>query len=79
MAKQVKLSELSIGQKGIIIKFDNEISQIKLMEMGCLPGELVSIENIALLGCPMVIRVSGYLLSLRKSEASSIWVEVNNA
>ncbi len=45
---------------------------IKLMEMGCLPGESIVVERIAPLGDPMAITVSGYSLSLRKHEASTI-------
>jgi ferrous iron transport protein A len=42
------------------------------MEMGCLPGEEVRVDRIAPLGDPIAIRVSGYQLSLRKREASTI-------
>jgi len=46
------------------------------MEMGCLPGEPVSVEVIAPLGDPIIIKVTNYKLSLRKAEAFSIWVEI---
>jgi ferrous iron transport protein A len=42
------------------------------MEMGCLPGEEIKISRIAPLGDPIAIHVSGYQLSLRKFEASTI-------
>jgi ferrous iron transport protein A len=45
------------------------------MEMGCLPGETVVVEQVAPLGGPMNIRVAGYLLSLRRDEAGHIEVE----
>jgi ferrous iron transport protein A len=45
---------------------------VKLMEMGCLPGEPIVVERLAPLGDPMAITVSGYQLSLRKQEASTI-------
>jgi ferrous iron transport protein A len=45
---------------------------VKLMEMGCLPGEEVRVERIAPLGDPIAINVAGYVLSLRKREASTI-------
>ena len=45
------------------------------MEMGCVPGELVQVVQVAPLGDPISIAVSGYTLSLRISEASSIFVE----
>jgi ferrous iron transport protein A len=46
------------------------------MEMGCIPGESVSVENIAPLGDPISIKVAGYLLSMRKDEAAMIWVKL---
>jgi ferrous iron transport protein A len=43
--------------------------------MGCVPGETVVVEQVAPLGDPISISVSGYTLSLRLSEASFIFVE----
>lgn len=43
--------------------------------MGCVPGEIISIDKIAPLGDPISIQVAGYLLSLRLSEAEHILVE----
>jgi ferrous iron transport protein A len=48
---------------------------LKLMEMGCVPGEMVKVEQIAPLGDPISISVSGYNLSLRLDEAKNIFVE----
>ncbi|WP_419801789.1 FeoA family protein [Mucilaginibacter sp.] len=68
----MKLSQLSVGKKGIIKEFTDLAMSVKLMEMGCLPGEEISIQRIAPLGDPIAINVSGYQLSLRKREASTI-------
>ena len=70
-----RLSELLVGQKGIIHSFEKDDIFIKLMEMGCVPGEQVKVIQVAPLGDPISIAVSGYTLSLRKSEAGSIFVE----
>ena len=43
--------------------------------MGCVPGELVRIDQIAPLGDPISISVAGYSLSLRLNEAENIFVE----
>jgi len=67
-----KLSELEVGKKGIIKEFTDLEMSIKLMEMGCLPGEEIKLERIAPLGDPIAVEVSGYMLSLRKQEASTI-------
>ena len=68
----MKLSQLRIGQTGIIKEFTDLNMSVKLMEMGCLPGESIKVERIAPLGCPIAISVSGYQLSLRIQEASTI-------
>ena len=68
----MKLSQLTIGKKGIIKEFTDLEMSVKLMEMGCLPGEEISIQRIAPLGDPIAVNVSGYQLSLRKREASTI-------
>ncbi len=72
-----RLSELAIGQQAIIHSFEKDDIFIKLMEMGCVPGEKVVVEQIAPLGDPISIGVSGYHLSLRLNEANSIFVELS--
>lgn len=72
-----QLSALKIGEIGVVSKFTDEAVSTKLMEMGCLPGELIRVIKIAPLGDPMSIEVSGYELSLRKDEASCVLVHEN--
>lgn len=85
----IRLSELPVGRKAVIRKFEEsafpggpltDLSyrddiHLKLMEMGCVPGEAVSIVKVAPLGDPISISVAGYNLSLRRTEAQFIWVE----
>ena len=73
-----KLSELKPGQRAIIRKFGNHEIHLKLMEMGCLPGESISMEQIAPLGDPVSVYVAGYTLSLRLDEAEHIIVDIIN-
>ena len=73
-----KLSELEPGQHGIIQKFNSDELLLKLMEMGCLPGEKITLEQIAPLGDPISVTISGYSLSLRLNEAENIMVEIND-
>lgn len=44
--------------------------------MGCLPGELISVEKSAPMGGPVSVIVSGYTLSLRLDEADHIMVNI---
>ena len=71
----IRLSELKAGQSGRIQGFQSSELELKLMEMGCIPGEIVVVEKIAPLGDPISIRVSGYSLSLRMDEANQILLE----
>lgn len=70
-----RLSEVKAGKSAIITEFENDEIFIKLMEMGCVPGEKITVEKIAPLGDPISVTVSGYNLSLRLNEAASIFVE----
>ena len=45
------------------------------MEMGCVPGEIIKVEQIAPLGDPISIAVAGYSLSLRLNEAETIMID----
>lgn len=70
-----KLSEIKIGTKVIIRSFENDELYIKLMEMGLIPGEIITIDKIAPFNDPISILVAGYRLSLRINEAEGIIVE----
>ena len=71
-----RLSQLKPGQKAIIQEFDNQEIHLKLMEMGCLPGEEITVEQKAPLGDPVSVTVAGYTLSLRLNEADHILVNL---
>lgn len=59
----------------MIKEFEQDELFIKLMEMGCVPGEIIKIDQVAPLGDPISISVAGYSLSLRLNEADHIFVE----
>lgn len=70
----MNLAQLEIGQSAYIDGFADADTSLRLLEMGCLPGERVEVCHIAPLGDPIAIHVSGYKLSLRKKEAATIKV-----
>ena len=71
-----KLSDIAIGKEYIIDSInDDELAQ-KLLEMGCTPGEKVVVERKAPFNDPIAIVVSGFMLSLRKQDASKIIVKM---
>ncbi|MBO9591270.1 MAG: ferrous iron transport protein A [Niabella sp.] len=76
--KELLLSDLKPGQRARIQKFTTEEIFLKLMEMGCLPGEEIEIIKVAPLNDPISISVAGYILSLRLDEARFIVVSKVN-
>jgi len=73
----MNLAELTPGERGRILRI-SAVGPLKrrLMDMGVLVGVEVRVEKIAPLGDPIEITVKNYKLSLRKSEAEGIAVEV---
>jgi ferrous iron transport protein A len=71
----LKLSELRSGQRAIIKSYTDNSTFLKLMEMGCVPGESILLEKKAPFGDPISVKIAGYTLSLRLSEAQNIVVE----
>lgn len=73
----MNLAKLAPGTRGRITHI-GAIGPLKrrLMDMGVLVGETVTVEKIAPLGDPIEITVKAYKLSLRKREAEGIAVEV---
>ncbi|MBS1754945.1 MAG: ferrous iron transport protein A [Ferruginibacter sp.] len=70
-----RLSEVAVGKTVIVKEFESDDIFLKLMEMGCIPGESIKIDQLAPLGDPISIIVAGYHLSLRLNEADKVWVE----
>ena len=75
----MKLSEIKVGQSCIIESFTDEFLKLKLMEMGCIPGETVKVVRVAPPGDPIAIDVANYVLSLRLSEAECVIVNSNSS
>jgi ferrous iron transport protein A len=68
------LSDLKIGEQATILGFTDEVLSIKLLEMGVLPGIEVTLSHMAPFGDPIAIKISDYLLALRKDEAVTVLV-----
>lgn len=69
------LDKLKVGQSAVIKELTRKDLALKLIEMGCLPGEKLTLTKIAPLGDPIAITISGYELSMRKEEASTVVLE----
>jgi ferrous iron transport protein A len=66
------LDELKVGNWAEIEEICDDCTCIKLIEMGCLPGEMVCVRMCAPFKGPIAIEVAGNLISLRKAEARNI-------
>jgi ferrous iron transport protein A len=76
MPALLKLSELSVGSAAIVREFPKQGSAfLRLREMGLMPGTALTLVRTAPLGDPLEVKVRGYNLTLRKSEAEHILVE----
>jgi DtxR family Mn-dependent transcriptional regulator len=75
--RHVPLNTLRTGQRGIVVRVGSKGPvKRRMMDMGLVPGSEVSVRRVAPLGDPIEFTVKGYSLSLRKSEAQEIEVEV---
>lgn len=73
---QMKLTELPLGSSATVREFPRVgATFIRLREMGLLVGTKVTLVRAAPLGDPLEIKLRGYHLSLRKTEAEMIEVE----
>jgi len=73
----MKLSELAVGASAVVREMPKTGSAfVRLREMGMLAGTRVSLVRIAPLGDPLEIKLRGYHLTLRKSEAEHVLVDL---
>ncbi|HLN28458.1 MAG TPA: ferrous iron transport protein A [Gemmataceae bacterium] len=71
------LDQLQTGQCASIESVDGSDGIVqRLLEMGLLEGEEITVLGFAPLGDPMEIRLRDYRLSLRRSEAARVGVRV---
>lgn len=64
------------GQRGIIKEFEDDILPIKLLELGCLPGNEVKLVQVAPLKDPIYINVNGSHIAIRRSMALLIELDI---
>lgn len=74
---QKSIAQLQIGEKGIITDFDSSVIPLKLIEMGCLPGNSVILLQKAPLGDPLYLNINDSLLSIRIEMAKDIFIETS--
>ncbi|MEM6515086.1 MAG: FeoA family protein [Bacteroidota bacterium] len=75
----ITLAELKRGQQAIIADVSSKFIPLKLLEMGCLPGNLVELVQLAPSSDPMYLNVNGTHLAIRKETALHILIDISNA
>ena len=71
-----RLSEMSPLEMGVIDHVENPESVMALIEMGCCPGESVTVAHVAPGRGPMAIHSCGRKLALRRQAAEHLWVRI---
>jgi ferrous iron transport protein A len=75
MTKKMTLTNLAVGATAKVVAVNGNKAIIKrLMEMGVVPGVSIRMIKSAPFGDPLEVRVRGYHLAMRKSEAEAIEV-----
>ena len=73
------LTSVALGATATVAEINlPSASRPRLMEMGLLVGTKVELVRFAPMGDPVEIKVRGYNLTLRKSEAEQILVRLND-
>ncbi|WMI68826.1 MULTISPECIES: FeoA family protein [unclassified Mangrovimonas] len=75
---QVTLAHLKRGQTGIIKDVSSIHIPLKLLEMGCLPGNMVELVQVAPFSDPLYLNINGSHLAIRKETAAHILIEITN-
>lgn len=68
-------SMLKKGQSAQIIDIDIDEIPLKLIEMGCLPGNDIELIQIAPMGDPLFFNVNDAKVAIRKKTASFIFIQ----
>jgi ferrous iron transport protein A len=72
----VKLSELALGASAVVRALaPQQAATTRLREMGLLPGTRITLVRAAPLGDPLEIKLRGYHLTLRRTEADHVLVD----
>jgi len=74
----VTVADLKKGESGIIVDSSSEEIPLKLLEMGCLPGNEVRLLQLAPFADPLYLNINGSHLAIRKKTASLILIKRTN-
>ena len=68
------LCELRKGDQAQILEIRSQELEVALLKLGVSKGDQLVLSNVAPFGGPMAICINGTKISLRKQDASHIWI-----
>ncbi|WAC01183.1 FeoA family protein [Lacinutrix neustonica] len=69
------LANLKRGERAVITDVSSDLIPLKLLEMGCLPGNSVELVQVAPFADPMYLNINGTHLAIRKETAIHILID----
>jgi len=75
----ITVADLKNGQRGVIRESQHNMLPIKLLELGCLPGNEVELIQTAPLNDPLYINVNGSHIAIRRELARYIEIDLIEA
>jgi|TARA_B110000503_G_scaffold93375_1_gene140783 ferrous iron transport protein A len=69
------LNDLKRGEKAIILNIVTDLIPLKLIEMGCLPGNTIKLLQLAPFKDPMYLDINGSRLAIRRETANHIIIK----
>jgi len=72
------IADLKKGERATIIDSSSEDIPLKLLEMGCLPGNVVELLQVAPFNDPMYLNINDSFVAIRKETAALILIEEIN-
>lgn len=71
----ITLADLKKGEKAVIKEISSNKVPLKLLEMGCLPGNEVELLQLAPFKDPMYLNINGSHLAIRQDTAKFVIIE----
>lgn len=74
----ISIDRLRVGQKGVIVEEMDAHIPVKLMEIGCLPGNEIELIQIAPFNDPMYFLVDGSRIAIRREMAQYVKIDLKS-
>ncbi len=71
----LSIADLKSGEKATIEDVSTEIIPLKLLEMGCLPGNTVEVLKLSKFKDPLYLNINDTFLAIRRDTAKLVYVK----